>query len=137
MASPDGARLLEELTAKRGYVLDMHRVLAEADPSFLQAYEDFLGQAYLGQRTLDRRTKELIYVAVLTALSAPRAHLIAHIEAALAAGATPSELLEVLEQILPPAGVPRFIEGIDAWRECCAAPDGSLPSMTDHQGEPH
>jgi len=74
---------------------------------------------------LDRQTKELIYVAVLTALSAPRAQVIAHMHAALAAGVAPSQLLEVLEQILPPVGVPRFIEGLDAWSETLSA-DASI-----------
>jgi alkylhydroperoxidase/carboxymuconolactone decarboxylase family protein YurZ len=40
-------------------------------------------------------------------------------KAGLDAGLTASDLLELLELILPPAGVPRFIEGIAAWRECC------------------
>ena len=121
-----GQRLLDELEAKRGYVLEMHRILAAADPDFLEVYEQFLGHAYLGQRGLDRKTKEFIYVAVLTALAAPREQVIAHMRAALTAGATPAEVLEVLEQMLPPAGVPRFIEGMEAWRESCAGADGSL-----------
>jgi 4-carboxymuconolactone decarboxylase len=134
MAAPDGQKLLEELTRKRGYVLDMHKILAESDPTFLQAYEDFLAHAYLGNKSLDRRTKELIYVAVLTALSSPKEHIVVHIKAGLEAGSTPQEMLEVLQQILPPAGVPRFIEGIDAWREACANEDGSLPSSTNTEG---
>ncbi len=117
MAGSDGRQLLEEIEARRGYVLDMHRTLAEADPDFLRAYEDFLGSAYLQERSLDRRTKELIYVAALTALGAGRQQLVAHIRAGLAAGATPAEMLETLEQILPPVGVPRFIEGLAAWQE--------------------
>ena len=128
MASDKGQRLLEELGGKRGYVLEMHRILAAADPDFLEAYEAFLGHAYLSERSLDRRTKELVYSAVLTAVAAPREQVVAHMKAAVSAGATPGELLEVLEQILPPAGVPRFIEGIEAWRDCCAAEDGSLPT---------
>jgi 4-carboxymuconolactone decarboxylase len=117
MADADGQAILDEIAAKRGYTLDMHRTLADADPDFLRSYEDLLDASYLRQRSLDRRVKELIYVAVLTALSAPRQQVVAHMNAALAAGAAPGELLEVLEQILPPVGVPRFIEGLDAWSE--------------------
>jgi 4-carboxymuconolactone decarboxylase len=109
--------LLEEIAAKRGYVLEMHRILAEADPAFLRAYEDFLDSAYLKERSLDRRTKELVYVAVLTALGAPREQVVAHIRAGLDAGASAAELLEILEQVLPPVGVPRFMEGLAAWHE--------------------
>ena len=114
---PDGRRLLEEIAAKRGYVLDMHRTLADADPAFLAAYEEFLSSAYLSERSLDRRVKELVYVGVLTAIGAGRQQLVAHMRAGLAAGATSAELLETLEQILPPVGVPRFIEGLAAWEE--------------------
>jgi 4-carboxymuconolactone decarboxylase len=117
MGDSDGRQLLEQIKARRGYVLDMHRTLAEADPDFLRAYEDFLASAYLSERSLDRRTKELIYVAVLTALGGGRQQLVAHMRAGLAAGATAGELLETLEQILPPVGVPRFIEGLAAWDE--------------------
>jgi 4-carboxymuconolactone decarboxylase len=136
MSKPDGEKLLDELTRKRGYVLDMHRVLAKEDPAFLQAYENFLAHAYLGNKSLDRRTKELIYVGVLTALSSPKHHIVAHIKAGLAAGSTPAEMLEVLQQTLPPAGVPRFIEGIDAWREACPGEDGSRPGDTENEGNP-
>jgi 4-carboxymuconolactone decarboxylase len=130
-----GKKLLEELGAKRGYVLEMHRILAAADPDFLEAYEAFLGSAYLRQRGLDRRTKELLYTGVLTAIAAPREQVIAHMKAALTAGATPQDLLEVLEQILPPAGVPRFIEGMEAWRESCADADGSPANQTTDEGK--
>jgi 4-carboxymuconolactone decarboxylase len=115
-SSAEGEALLAEIEAKRGYVHEMHRVLARHDPEFLRSYEDFLEAAYLRERTLDRRTKELVYIAALAALGAPQAHQLAHMRAALAAGATTAELLEVLEQVLPPAGVPRFMDAIEAWR---------------------
>ncbi len=120
MSKDSAEALLEQIGSRRGYVLEMHRILAEADPDFLRAYDAFLDQAYLRSGTLDRRTKELVYVAVLVALAAPREHVVAHMKAGLSAGVAPREMLEILEQILPPAGVPRFIEGIAAWRECCA-----------------
>jgi 4-carboxymuconolactone decarboxylase len=116
----DEAReLLAEIEARRGYIHEMHRVLAEEDPGFLRKYEEFLEAAYLRERSLDRRTKELIYVAALAALGAPRGHQLAHMRAALRAGATRVELLEALEQILPPAGVPKFMEAIEAWSIAC------------------
>lgn len=115
-STDEGDRLLAEIEAKRGYVLEMHRVLAAADPEFLRRYDEFLEAAYLRERSLDRRTKELVYVAVLAALGSPQSHQLAHMRAALAAGATTGELLEVLEQALPPMGVPRFMEAIEAWR---------------------
>jgi 4-carboxymuconolactone decarboxylase len=115
MTPTEADTLLREIAEKRGYTLRMHRILAEADPTFLRSYEDLLDAAYIRSRSLDRRTKELIYIAVLTAVSAPREQLVAHMEAAVATGAEPLEILEVLEQALPPVGVPRFIEGLEAW----------------------
>lgn len=113
----DGAAMLAEIERKRGYLLDLHRTLAARDPAFLAHYESFLGAAFLAERALDRREKELIYVGVLTALSTPRSHLVAHMRAAAAAGASEQQVLETLELVLPPAGVPRFIEAMAAFEE--------------------
>lgn len=120
-APPDGAAALAEIERKRGYVLDLHRTLAARDPAFLERYEDFLGAAFLAERSLDRREKELIYVGTLTALGTPRAHLVAHMRAAVANGASEQEVLEALELVLPPAGVPRFIEAMEAFEEAFPA----------------
>lgn len=121
----DGARMLAEIERKRGYVLDLHRTLAVRDPAFLADYERLLGAAFLAERALDRRVKELVYVGVLTALGTPRAHLVAHMRAAVANGATEREVLETLELALPPVGVPRFIEGMAAFDAAFAPAEGA------------
>jgi 4-carboxymuconolactone decarboxylase len=115
MTTPVAQALLDEIEAKRGYVLDMHRVLAEHDPDFLRGYETLIDAAYARDGALDRRTKEFVYVAALVALSAPRPQVVAHMEAALEAGATPEELLQVVEQLMPPrrgAAVHRGARGV-------------------------
>lgn len=111
----DGETLLDQIERKRGYVLDLHRTLAERDPGFLEAYEQLLDASFLQERTLDRRIKELIYVGVLMAVGTPEAHLATHMRAAVEHGATEAEVLEVLQQALPPCGVPRFIEAMRAF----------------------
>jgi alkylhydroperoxidase/carboxymuconolactone decarboxylase family protein YurZ len=124
----DATRLLSDVEGKRGYLLNMHRILAESDPEFLHAYEGLMTAAYTRDRLIDRRTAEFIYVAVLTALGSSEEHLIAHMQAAITAGATSLELLQVLEQTLPPAGVPRFMAALDAWEAVCGqASDRSQP----------
>jgi 4-carboxymuconolactone decarboxylase len=110
----------------------MHRTLAARDPEFLARYEDFLGAAFLAERSLTRREKELIYVGTLTALSTPRSHLVAHMRAAVANGASEQEVLEAIELILPPAGVPRFIEAMAAYEEAFVAAE----PPTRKEGEP-
>jgi predicted amidohydrolase len=115
----DAASLLAEMRRKRGYVLEIHEMLAAWDPTFLRQYDDFLDATFLDNTVLDRRTRELVYVGTLTALGSPREHLVAHLRAALRYGATERELLAVLEQVMPPAGVPRFIEAMKAFRDVC------------------
>jgi alkylhydroperoxidase/carboxymuconolactone decarboxylase family protein YurZ len=67
------------------------------DPEFLQAYLDFSAVPWR-KNHLDAKVKELIYVAIdanATHLYLPGVRQ--HIKAALRAGATPQEIMEVLE----------------------------------------
>lgn len=124
----DATALVAEMERKRGYVLDMHRTLAERDPDFLVEYERFLDATFLRERALDRRTKELIYVGVLMALNTPEPHLIAHMRAATQYGATETEVLEVIEQVLAPAGVPSFIRAMQAYDKAFSPNSAELPT---------
>lgn len=108
---------LEEMVSKRGYVHEFHRVLAEQDLEFLQAYESMLDAAYLRQRRLPRLTKEFVFIAVLAALGSTREHMKAHMVAAAAEGATSADVLELLELSMPLAGVARFVEAVSVWNE--------------------
>lgn len=111
------ADLLAKIDRKRGYVLEFHRSLAAADPEFLSAYDDLVSLAYTNERLLSSRDKELAYVAMLTGLGAEVAHVRVHIALAKDAGASRQEILEVLEMCLPECGVPKFMSGIEAWRD--------------------
>ena len=113
----EAAELLAEIEAKRGYVHEYHRVLAEVDPAFLRAYEGLLSAAYTDERKLIRRDKELVFVGVLTGLGADTKHIAAHLRVANELGMSAQELLEALELCLPPAGVPRFMNAFEAWTE--------------------
>jgi 4-carboxymuconolactone decarboxylase len=53
----EGEKLLEEIKAKRGFVLDFHGLLAEEDHAFLRQYEDMISAAYSDDRTLDKKKK--------------------------------------------------------------------------------
>jgi 4-carboxymuconolactone decarboxylase len=66
-------------------------------------------------------------VVSLTVLRAEKPHITSHIRAALAAGATPQEILEAIEIACPEAGVVAFQWGVDAWREV-VQPAGIEPS---------
>ncbi|MDP8940436.1 MAG: carboxymuconolactone decarboxylase family protein [Actinomycetota bacterium] len=78
---------------------------------------ELVDAAYLKERSLDRKTKELIFVVSLVVMRAPKAQIQSHIRAALNHGATEQEILEAIEIALPEAGVVVFQEGFEAWRE--------------------
>jgi len=125
MTEPDRAeaqRYLDDMVARRGYVLDYHRVMAANDFPVLKAADELVDAAYLSQRRLARATKELLFILSLTVLRSDKAHIQSHIRVALTLGVTPEEILEALEIALPEAGVVAFQHGFDAWREVVNAP---------------
>ncbi len=108
---------LDEMVRQRGYVLDYHKGMVTADFETMQAFNALLETAYLRPRSLDRKTKELLFCLSLTVIRAGKGHIQSHIRAALDAGATPEEILEAIELCLPEAGVVAFQAGFEAWRE--------------------
>lgn len=91
----------EELKAEfievRGTWGPMWETILELDPTFLAAYLKFSAVPWR-KNALDAKTKELIYIAV----DAAATHLYEpgirqHIKAALSHGATPQEIMEVIE----------------------------------------
>jgi 4-carboxymuconolactone decarboxylase len=115
-------KLLALMKKRRGYILPIHQIMAEFDPAFLESYETFLNATFLTPRSLDRKTKELILVSVLTAIAAPPYHVRTHISAAIAAGASERQVLEALQLVMPAVGAARFMEGINSWLEATQAP---------------
>jgi 4-carboxymuconolactone decarboxylase len=124
---------IDEMARKRGYVLDYHKVMAKNDYDVLQATNGLVNAAYLDQRTLDRRTKELIFIVSLTVMRASKGHIQSHIRVALDLGVTPQEILEAIEISLPEAGIVAFQGGFDAWREVVGA-EGIEPTVKAHEG---
>lgn len=124
---------LDDMVARRGYVLDYHRILVAADVAFAKAADGLAQEAYLKERLLDRRTKELLFIVSLAAIRAPQGHIRSHIRVALEIGVSAEEILEALEIVLPEAGVVAFQQGLEAWAEEVKAPKldpspGILPS---------
>lgn len=133
MTSTSAQRYLDDMVAKRGYVLEYHKVMAANDFPVLQAADNLVDAAYLSQRRLDRRTKELLFVLSLTVLRADKAHIQSHIRVALSLGVTPQEILEAIEIALPEAGVVAFQHGFEAWREAVDAEALEPSASTDGQ----
>lgn len=124
---------IDEMARKRGYVLDYHKVMAKHDFDVLRAANGLVDAAYLAQRTLDRRTKELIFIVSLTVMRASKGHIQSHIKVALELGLSAREILEAIEISLPEAGVVAFQTGFEAWREVVGA-DGLEPSVEVFDG---
>ncbi len=124
---------IDEMARKRGYVLDYHKVMTEHDFEVLQATNDLVSAAYLEERRLDRKTKELIFIVSLTVMRASKGHIQSHIRVALDLGVSKEEILEAIEITLPEAGVVVFQEGFDAWREVTGA-TGIEPTVEVHEG---
>ena len=124
---------VDEMARSRGYVLDYHKVMAKHDFTVLQAANNLVSKAYLDQRTLDRRTKQLIFIVSLTVMRAAKGHIQSHIRVALDLGVTPQEILEAIEIALPEAGVVAFQAGFEAWREVVGA-EGIEPRVAAHAG---
>jgi 4-carboxymuconolactone decarboxylase len=124
---------VDEMARKRGYVLDYHKVMAEQDFEVLQAANGLIEAAYLGERRLDRKTKELLFIVSLTVMRASKGHIQSHIRVALDLGLSKEEILEAIEITLPEAGVVVFQEGFEAWREVTGA-EGIEPTVEAHQG---
>jgi 4-carboxymuconolactone decarboxylase len=124
---------IDEMARTRGYVLPYHKVMAKQDFEVLRAANGLVSAAYLAQRTLDRRTKELIFIVSLTVLRAGRGHIQSHIRVALDLGVSPQEILEAIEIALPEAGIVAFQEGFEAWREVVGA-DGIEPTVAHDAG---
>jgi 4-carboxymuconolactone decarboxylase len=122
---------VDQMAEKRGYVLDYHKVMAEQDFEVLQAANGLIEAAYLKERRLDRKTKELLFIVSLTVMRASKNHIQSHIRVALDLGLSKEEVLEAIEITLPEAGVVVFQEGFEAWREVTGA-EGIEPTVEAH-----
>ena len=115
MAAEDVQAYLEKIQQSRGYTLEMHRIMAEADLEWAQKWDEFMEATYIGQRLLDRKTKELLQIVVEAALRADVEQIQAHVRVALREGATPQEILEALQAVIAPMGALAFRRGLQAW----------------------
>ena len=115
MATDDAREFLRRTQQTRGYTLEMHRIMATADLEWARKYNQFIEATYTGQRTLDRKTKELLQIVVEAALRADVEQIQAHVRVALNEGATPTEILEALQAVIAPMGALAFRRGVQAW----------------------
>jgi 4-carboxymuconolactone decarboxylase len=128
MRSDSSRRLLG--AEKIGEVLgqtpeQVERSLGDVAPQ-LATYvlETIYGEIYQNP-TLDSRTRQIVTVAALATLGTAAPQLRTHIGGALRCGVTREELVEIMMQLAPFAGVAAAINGVAACREVFAAADKS------------
>lgn len=95
--SPRQQQSKDAFIEQRGVWSPMWEAVARLDPEFLDAYRE-LSMVPMRSSHLDAKTKELIFIAVdanATHMYLPGVRQ--HIQTALRAGATPQEIMEVLE----------------------------------------
>ena len=115
MSTEEARAFLQRTQQDRGYTLEMHRIMAEADLEWAIKYNEFIEATYTGQRLLDRKTKELLQIVVAAALRADVEQIQAHVRVALREGASPREILEALQAVIAPMGALAFRRGVQAW----------------------
>lgn len=114
-AGEESKQYLEEMRRQRGYVMDFHRIMANQDLEWTKAYDQFVRATYTNQRTLDRKTKELVQTAVLAALRSEPEHIRIHVRLAMEHGASKEQVLEALQCVYAPMGALGFRAGLLAW----------------------
>ena len=115
MALEEKRRFLLDMEQQRGYTLDLTRTMLATDFDWVKAFDTFAVATYSGQRTLGRKTKELLQTVVFAALRADVGPIQNHVELALKEVATPQEVLEALETVVLPMGLMAFGRGIQTW----------------------
>ncbi len=108
---------LERTTQLRGFRYGLHDFVAHVrGAEALKKHNDRSEANYLKKGLLDRKTKELVIVAALVAAKDRVSHIQIHMHAARKAGATPEEILEVLDRVGGHCGNVAKIGGLEAWR---------------------
>jgi alkylhydroperoxidase/carboxymuconolactone decarboxylase family protein YurZ len=92
-------------------------VIAKLDPEYFEKLKGLYVDGTFGREgALPRKIKELIMVGITCALNRPRGVRL-HSERALTLGASPRELLEVMEVAAIPGGMPGLWLGVETLQE--------------------
>jgi 4-carboxymuconolactone decarboxylase len=110
-----GLRTLQEVSGGSG--AEVVRSLEDVAPDLGRFIIEFSYGDVISRTGLDRRSKELATVALLTALGTAEPQLRVHIKAALNAGASREEIVEVIQQMAVYAGFPAALNGMAAARD--------------------
>ena len=102
------------MKAARGYMYPEWEFAARQDPEFVAAYNRLYELGLGDGRHVSAKVREFVAIALLCFRGAEQSGLVAHMRRAIEFGATPAELLEVLEACVVPGGAPTFHRGLTA-----------------------
>jgi 4-carboxymuconolactone decarboxylase len=115
-----GLKLVKKLYGETG-ARTLESLREGGAPQLSDYIVEFVFGDVFSRPQLDVKTREMITVAALTAMGTAPAQLRAHIEGALNAGCSESEICEIVAQMCVYAGFPAALNGMAAAREVFAA----------------
>lgn len=98
------SNILERIRRDRGFVQRSREIWAKYNPKSLELYHETFMHIVEEQKKIDRKTKELIIIAI-DAANLYETGLRVHFKAALKMGITPAEIFEALETAMIVNGV--------------------------------
>ena len=102
----------------------LEAALSDIAPDLYRYIIEFAFGDVISRPGLDLRTREIATVSALTALGNAQPQLRVHLNAALNAGCTRAELVEVLMQMAVYAGIPAALNALYLAKEVFAERDG-------------
>ena len=94
-----------------------YETIADLDPEYFEHLKGLYVDGTFGREgALPRKTKELIMVGITCAMLRPRGVRV-HSERALSLGASPREVLEVMEVAAIPGGMPGLWMGVETLQD--------------------
>ena len=112
---------INDQVSTRGYAQEYQNICIEHDYDMIVKANDLTQHLLMKDRVLDRKTKELIFIAGLTLLRAPIWQIKQHIAVAMTLGATKEMVLEAIELTILGGGMVVFSHGLVAWTEATGA----------------
>jgi alkylhydroperoxidase/carboxymuconolactone decarboxylase family protein YurZ len=92
-----GQALLDAIQEHRGYTMEMHRILADRHPDFLDGYDTMFRAAMSADSPLEPAVRELIVMALDVVVGMKPEVVRAHARKAMQHGATEAQVLAALE----------------------------------------
>lgn len=115
--SSDMENELERTTALRGFRYGLHDFIAQVrGVDVLKKHNDDMEANYLNKSLVDRKTKELLILVACICQRDSTNHMRLHMHAAHKAGASPEEILAVIDLLATWIGGVSKVFALEAWR---------------------